>query len=85
MTDKQGRPTVSTYYDTEGMTAEDVEAMDEKILAVAGHWGSPQFGIDTKRRFTWSCGSLAEASALRERLEHAEFPAIECITGSRTR
>ena len=85
MTDEQGRPTVSTYYDTEGMTAVDVEAMDEKILAVAGHSGVPQFGIDTKHRFTWSCGSLAEASALRARLEQAGFVAIECITGSRTR
>jgi hypothetical protein len=85
MTDEQGTPTVSTYYDTEGMTEEAVKAKDEKILAVAGPWRSLQYGIDTKRRFTWSCGSLAEASALRERSKHAEFPAIECITGSRTR
>jgi hypothetical protein len=85
MTDEQGRPTVSTYYDTEGMTAEEVEAMDEKILAVAGHWRSQHSGIDTKRRFIWSCGTLAEASALRARLEQVGFVAIECNTGSRTR
>jgi len=85
MTDKQRRPTVSTYYDTKGMTAEDVEAKDEKIRAVAGPWRSLQFGIDTKRRFTWSCGTLAEASALRERLRQAGFDAIECTAGSRTR
>jgi hypothetical protein len=43
MTDEQGRPTVSTYYDTQGMTPEDVEAKDQQILAVAGPWRSLQF------------------------------------------
>jgi hypothetical protein len=85
MADEQGRPTVAIYYDSEGMTSEDVEAMDKKILAVVGRMASPQLGIDTKRRFTWSCGTLAEASALRARLEQAGFDATECITGSRTR
>jgi hypothetical protein len=85
MTDEQGRPTVSTYYDTEGMTAEDVESLDEQILAVAGPWRSLQFGIDTKRRFIWSRETLAEASALCERLKQAGFDAIEFTAGSRTR
>lgn len=85
MTDEQGRPTVSTYYDTQGMTPEDIEAKDQQILAVAGPWRSLQFGIDTKRTFIWSRETLAEASALRERLKQAGFDAIECTTGSRTR
>ena len=67
MTDEQGRPTVSTYYDIEGMTEEAVKAKDEKILTAAGPWRSLEHGVDTKRRFTWSCGTLAEAFALRER------------------
>jgi hypothetical protein len=38
MADEHGRPTVSTYYDAEGMTPEDSEAKDKQILAVAGPW-----------------------------------------------
>jgi hypothetical protein len=85
MTDAKGRPTVSTYYDTEGITQEAIEDMDKRILAIGGPGCSPQYGIDSKRRFTWSCETLAESSALSARLKDAGFPAVESVTGSRTR
>jgi len=85
MTDEQGRPMVEAYYDTEGMTTEAVEAMDQRILTVAGDWRSLQFGIDTRRRFTWSCETLAEATALCAHLKAAGFAASESITGARTK
>ena len=85
MTGEQGRPTVSAYYDAKGMTAQDVEAKDERIRAVAGPWRTLEYGIDTMRRFTWSCETLEKASALVKVLEQEGLRAIECITGSRTR
>ena len=55
MTDERGRPTVSAYYDAKGMTAQDVDAKDERIRAVAGPWRTLERGIDTTmRKFTWS-------------------------------
>jgi hypothetical protein len=85
MTDEQGRPTVSAYYDAKGMTAQDVETKDERIRAVAGPWRSLGYGNDTMRSFTWSCETLEKASALVKVLEQEGLRAIECTTGSRTR
>jgi hypothetical protein len=85
MTDEQGRPTVSSYYDAKGMTPEERETKDKQILAVAGPWRSQQYGIDTMCTFVWSRETVAEALALRERLKQAGFDAIESITGSKTK
>jgi hypothetical protein len=83
MTDEQGRPTVSAYYDAKGM---DVEAKDEKIRAVAGPWRTREHGIDsTIVKFTWSCETPEKAFALRKVLEQEGLRAIDFITGSRTK
>jgi hypothetical protein len=86
MTDEQGRPTVSAYYDAKGMTPQDVEAKDERIRAVAGPWRTPEHGIDTTmRKFTWSCETLEKASVLIKVLEQEGLHATASITGSRTK
>jgi hypothetical protein len=86
MTDEQGRPTVSAYYDAKGMTAQGVAAKDERIRAVAGPWRTREHGIDpTMIKFTWSCETLGKASALVKVLEQEGLRVIDCITGSRTK
>ena len=86
MTDEQGRPTVSAYYDANGMTPQDVEAKNERIRAVAGPWRTLEYGImSTMLNFTWSCETSGKASALVIVLEQEGLHATDFITGSRTR
>lgn len=85
MTDQRGRPTVSTYFNSKGMTEEQIRIEEEKILSVVGReeW-TRSYAEGGIIGFTWPC-DLKEVCALCDRLKQAKLPASHSTTGSRTK